>query len=122
MTNTDDKNAESTPAVEVRQDVENSRFVVTVDGHEAGFAAYNAGAPSTGADATVATVEPAANVREFDHTEIYPEFQGRGLSKPLIQAALDVTRTESLKVVPTCSAVQGFIDKTLDYQDMVAEG
>ncbi|QNE90114.1 N-acetyltransferase [Corynebacterium incognita] len=119
MTNADGKNAESNPAVEVRQDVENSRFVVTVDGHEAGFAAYNEGTPSAGADATV---EPAANVREFDHTEIYPEFQGRGLSKPLIQAALDATRTESLKVVPTCSAVQGFIDKTPDYQDMVAEG
>ncbi|MGX4762650.1 N-acetyltransferase [Corynebacterium sp. FDAARGOS 1242] len=79
-----------------------SRFVITVDGEEAGFAEY--------AD--------TATTREFNHTVIHDAYQGQGLSKTLIQAALDDESTAARQVIPTCSAVAGFIEKNPDYQPL----
>ncbi|HEY4598107.1 GNAT family N-acetyltransferase [Corynebacterium sp.] len=85
---------------------ESGRFVIEVDGQEAGFAEF----------------QDAAGVRDFNHTVVDSAFRGQGLSKPLISQALDATREEGLKVRPTCTAVAGFIDKNKeDYGDLVAE-
>ena len=89
---------------QVRKEV--ARFVIEVDGAQAGFAAF----------------EDADGVRDFNHTVVDPAFRGQGLSKPLLAAALDATREEGLKVRPTCSAVAGFVEKNQDdYGDLVVE-
>lgn len=84
----------------VAHQTDQSRFVIIVDGEEAGFAEYS----------------DSATTREFTHTEIYEAFQGQGLSKPLIKAALDDDSTLSRQVIPTCSAVARFIEKNPEYQ------
>jgi len=78
-------------------------YLITVDGRDAGYADYIQG----------------DGVRDFHHTVIDPEFRGQGLSKPLIQAALDDTRAAGDKVRPLCSAVAGFIEKHPEYRDLV---
>lgn len=88
----------------VTHDEAGSRFVITDGGAEAGFAAY----------------EERVGVRTFNHTVVYPEFQGRGLSKPLIKGALDATRAQGMKIRPECSAVAGFVAKNDEYRDLVA--
>ena len=84
----------------VAHQTDQSRFVITVDGEEAGFAEYS----------------DSAATREFTHTEISEAFQGQGLSKPLIKAALDDGSTVGRQVIPTCSAVARFIEKNPEYQ------
>ena len=91
----------------VVHDESNSRFVIEIDGNEAGFAEYK----NVGDD-----------VREFHHTVVNPDYRGQGLSKPLIMEALESTREAGYSVIPTCSAVEGFIEKTPDFQDMVHQG
>ncbi len=91
-----------TMTTSVAHQTDQSRFVITVDGEEAGFAEYS----------------DTATTREFHHTEIYEAFQGQGLSKPLIKAALDDDSTAARQVVPTCSAVAGFIAKNPEYQPL----
>ncbi|MGP5660766.1 GNAT family N-acetyltransferase [Corynebacterium falsenii] len=91
----------------VVHDESNSRFVIEVDGNEAGFAEYK----NVGDD-----------VREFHHTVVNPDYRGQGLSKPLIMEALESTREAGYSVIPTCSAVEGFIEKNPDFQDMVHQG
>ncbi|AHI02589.1 acetyltransferase [Corynebacterium falsenii DSM 44353] len=91
----------------VVNDESNSRFVIEVDGNEAGFAEYK----NVGDD-----------VREFHHTVVNPDYRGQGLSKPLIMEALESTREAGYSVIPTCSAVEGFIEKNPDFQDMVHQG
>ena len=86
----------------VAHQTDQSRFVITVDGEEAGYAEY--------AD--------TATTREFNHTVIHDAFQGQGLSKTLIKAALDDESTAARQVIPTCSAVAGFIEKNPDYQPL----
>ena len=87
----------------VTHDTTAERYLITVDGRDAGYADYIQG----------------DGVRYFHHTVIDPEFRGQGLSKPLIQAALDDTRAAGDKVRPLCSAVAGFIEKHPEYQDLV---
>ena len=91
-------------AEEFAHDAVNTRYTVTVDGEPAGFAEY---------------AETTDGVLDFHHTVIDPEFRGQGLSKPLIQAALDDTRAAGDKVRPLCSAVAGFIEKHPEYRDLV---
>lgn len=80
------------------------RYVISVDGVEAGFTEY----------------VQAGDVLDFNHTEVYDQFQGQGLSKPLIKAALDDVRENGKTIKATCSAVEHFIRKNEDYSDLVA--
>lgn len=93
-------------AQEVRHNQDDSRYEILVDGTVAGFCEY--------------CEDEGAGRRDFNHTVVHDGFQGQGLSKPLIKAALDDTREAGLGVVPTCSAVEGFIKKNPEYQDLVA--
>ena len=82
-----------------------SRFEITVDGKLAGFADY----------------QDKGNVRNFNHTEVFEEFRGQGLYKPLIKFSLDHARENDLQILPTCSAYEKFLQKNEEYQDLVAE-
>lgn len=81
------------------------RFVVTVGGREAGYCSY---------------VPRSGDVRDFNHTVVDQAFRGRGLSTPLIRAALDDTRAAGLKIHSNCSAVDHFLNKNEEYRDLVA--
>lgn len=90
--------------LQVIHDEEGNRFVITVDGAEAGFAAY----------------EMRDGNRVFNHTEVFADFQGMGLSKPLIKEALDETQVAGIAVLSECSAVDYFIEKHPEYKDILA--
>jgi len=81
------------------------RYVITIDGEQAGFADYR---------------DVDADTRDFNHTVIDPAFRGQGLSGKLVQAALDDTRAAGKKIIPTCSAVEHFVKKNESYRDLVA--
>ncbi|WP_448852875.1 GNAT family N-acetyltransferase [Corynebacterium sp. 335C] len=82
-----------------------SRYVLLVDGEEAGFAAYT---------------DLGDGVVDFDHTVVHDAFQGRGLSKPLIASALGDARDRGISVKASCSAVARFIAKNDGYADLLA--
>ncbi|MCF4007072.1 N-acetyltransferase [Corynebacterium uropygiale] len=79
----------------VLHEPEKARFVLLVDGAEAGVAEYRS-------DGTR---------RDVYHTEILPEFQGQGLSTPLIEAVLEDTAAQGLRLIPSCSAVAHALTK-----------
>jgi predicted GNAT family acetyltransferase len=93
----------STENISVTHDVDASRYVLHVGDSAAGYADY----------------VQLGEVRDFNHTVIDPAFRGRGLSAPLISAALDATRAEGFGVLPSCSAVEAFIAKNPEYADLV---
>ncbi|MEH0147225.1 GNAT family N-acetyltransferase [Corynebacterium sp. Q4381] len=79
------------------------QYELTIGGEVAGYASF----------------QERGDVLVLPHTVVEPQFRGQGLSKPLIQYALDDARDRGLKVVPACSAVAGFIDATPEYRDLV---
>ena len=64
----------------IAHQTDKSRYVLTVDGTEAGVCHY----------------VDAGDTREFNHTVIKDAFRGQGLSAPLIKAALDDARVTEL--------------------------
>lgn len=89
---------------EVRHEAVQSRYAIFLGEDLAGFADY---------------VENDG-VRDFNHTVVLEDFQGKGLSKPLIRQALEDSREQGFKIRPTCSAVEHFLAKNPEFEDLRA--
>lgn len=89
---------------EVRNNPEQSRFEIVVDGEVAGFTEY---------------VHRDGKV-DFTHTEVGDAYEGQGLASKLVKGALDAAREWGEPVVPSCTYVKGWIEKHADYQDLLA--
>ncbi|GII77812.1 N-acetyltransferase [Sphaerisporangium rufum] len=99
--------AESGPAddaVTVAENPDASRYEITVAGRLAGFAEYRR----------------RGTRLVFTHTEVSPEFEGRGLGGRLVGAALDAARAAGETVVPRCPFVAAYIDRHPQYAGLVA--
>jgi predicted GNAT family acetyltransferase len=90
--------------IEVVDDTERHRFEARVDGRFAGVISYR-----PGPDALVLV-----------HTEIEPEFEGKGVGTALVRGALDVLRTRGTRIVPRCPFVAAYVRRHPEYQDLVA--
>lgn len=86
---------------------EADRFTISVDGKPAGFTEFIDHPAGTGGQ------------RIFPHTEIAPEFGGRGLATILVREALEQTRAAGLRIVPVCPMVVGFVEKNPEFADAV---
>ncbi|HJQ42132.1 MAG TPA: GNAT family N-acetyltransferase [Jatrophihabitantaceae bacterium] len=89
----------------VRDDADESRYEITVDGEVAGFVEYHL----------------HDDVIAFLHTEVDRQHQGEGLAKALIREVLDDARKRGLKVQPFCPFVRRFIGQNRDYLDLVPQ-
>lgn len=85
---------------------ESSRFEITVDGELAGFLEYHL-------NGTTALMP---------HTEVFPQFGGRGLGAVLTKYALDHAREAGWSVIPACPFVARYIEKRQEYADLVTAG
>jgi predicted GNAT family acetyltransferase len=57
----------------------------------------------------------------FTHTEVPPEFEGRGYGGQLARAGLDYARDAGLKIVPRCGFIADWIRRNPEYLDSVPE-
>lgn len=57
----------------------------------------------------------------FTHTVVPPELRGRGIAEKLVRAALGEARAAGHKVVPACSYVAKFIERHVEFQDLLAQ-
>ncbi len=91
------------PEVAVRANGVEHRFELYVDGAPAGFVAY----------------QLQDNTYALTHTEIDPEFEGRGLGSTLISGALDQIQAAGHLVVPVCPFVLSFLRRHKEYLVLV---
>lgn len=101
---TDAKTTDKTGA-ETTVTAEADRFVIAVDGQTVGLADFF----------------DRDGRRTFPHTEVSPQFQGRGLASILVAEALRATREAGLRVVPACSMVADYVAKHPEYADITDE-
>jgi uncharacterized protein len=92
-----------TDDAQVRDNPDESRYEIRIDGELAGFTEYTL--HGTQAD--------------FTHTQVDEGFTGRGLASELIRAALDDARQRGWQVMPYCRFVRAFIGKHPEYRDLV---
>jgi uncharacterized protein len=87
----------------VRDVPEDGRFEILVDGKRAGFSQYRR--------------QPGEIA--FTHTEIDPEFEGKGLGGTLVAEALARARAEGIAVLPYCPFVRDYIERHPNQLDLV---
>jgi predicted GNAT family acetyltransferase len=81
------------------------RYELTIDGTRVG----------------VATYRDAAERRVFLHTEIDPEFGGRGLATELIEWAVADARGKGKRIVAQCPMVARYLTRHHEFDDIVDE-
>ena len=92
--------------VRVADNPSEHRYEVHLDDRLAGFAEYRS--------------QPGHLV--FTHTEIDPDFEGKGLGSRLAGGALDDVRARGLTLTPRCEFIAAYIERHPDYADLVGEG
>lgn len=56
----------------------------------------------------------------IDHTEVNPDFGGRGVGKKMVMAAVIFAREKEVKVIPLCPFAKSVFDKTEEIRDVLA--
>ena len=56
----------------------------------------------------------------IDHTEIDESLRGKGVGYDLIEEVVKYARTEKLKIKATCPFAKKILDKSDDYEDVLA--
>ena len=86
----------------VRDNTERHRFELEADEHVA-FSNYKR-------DGDVLTIL---------HTEVPKALEGRGVGSTLIRGALDIARSQGLKVVTLCPFAKSYVERHPEYADLV---
>ncbi|HLS96856.1 MAG TPA: GNAT family N-acetyltransferase [Sphingobacterium sp.] len=55
----------------------------------------------------------------IDHTEVKEGFEGKGLGKKLVLAAVDFARSRNVKIMPLCPYAKSVFDKSPDLKDVL---
>ncbi|MFB9080061.1 GNAT family N-acetyltransferase [Flavobacterium procerum] len=55
----------------------------------------------------------------IDHTEVSPEFNGKGVGKKLLMAAVEYARNNNLKIIPLCPFAKSVFDKVEEIRDVL---
>ena len=55
----------------------------------------------------------------IDHTEVSPDFNGKGVGKKLVMAAVDYARANNLKIIPLCPFAKSVFDKVPEIDDVL---
>lgn len=88
----------------VKNNEAESRFEIFVDDQLAGFEDY--------------TLSPG--MIAYNHTEVLPQFAGKGIAQQLAREILEEARRRGLKVLPYCPFVAKFIAKNQEaFLDLV---
>ena len=54
------------------------------------------------------------------HTEVDPKLAGKGIGRDFVAAGVKFARENDLRIIPTCSYTKSVIDKTHEFQDVLA--
>ncbi len=60
------------------------------------------------------------NTFEITHTEVDAKFAGKNLGKELVKSAVEFAQKDKKKIIPLCSFAKKVIDRTSEFQDVLA--
>ena len=56
----------------------------------------------------------------IDHTRVFDGFEGRGIARQMVLAAVDFARANSRQIIPVCSYARALLTRTDEYKDILA--
>lgn len=61
------------------------------------------------------------DVYNLYHTEVPPQFAGKGVGSALVKGTLEFIKAEGKQIVPTCPFVLAYLKKHSEYQELVKQ-
>jgi predicted GNAT family acetyltransferase len=55
----------------------------------------------------------------IDHTDVNPDFKGKGVGKQLVMKAVEYARAQNLKIMPLCPFAKSVFDKNAEIKDVL---
>ena len=55
----------------------------------------------------------------IDHTRVFDGYEGQGIARQLVLAAVEFARSHGRKIIPLCSYAQAFFARNEEYRDVV---
>lgn len=55
----------------------------------------------------------------IDHTEVKDEFNGQGVGKKLVLAAVEYAREHKIKIIPLCPFAKAMFEKISEIRDVI---
>ena len=65
-------------------------------------------------------VRPTPGRMIIDHTRVFEGFEGKGIARQMVLAAVDFARLNSRFIVPVCSYARTLLTRTDNYKDILA--
>jgi predicted GNAT family acetyltransferase len=62
---------------------------------------------------------PSSDKIIIEHTEVDDSLSGKGVGKQLVQAVVDHTRSNNIKIIPLCSFAKSVFEKEKEWQDVL---
>jgi predicted GNAT family acetyltransferase len=90
-------------SIEVEPQPSHNRYIITVDGEQAGFTQYT----------------DRGEQRVFLHTEIDQDYEGRGLGGTLVAGALADVRDSAKRAVAVCPFTVNWLRTHHDFDDII---
>ncbi|WP_291144753.1 GNAT family N-acetyltransferase [Flavobacterium sp. UBA7680] len=56
----------------------------------------------------------------IDHTEVSPDFNGKGVGKKLVMAAVEYARVNDVKIIPLCPFAKSVFNKVEEIRDVLS--
>ena len=89
--------------IKIKNHPDKHRYEALIDGQLAGFCEYNL----------------LTDAIMFTHTEVMPDFEGKGVGSAIAKHVLDAARSEGQHVIPVCQFIAGYIRKHREYAELV---
>lgn len=64
-------------------------------------------------------IEP--NILDLVHTEVPEALSGKGVGSKLVEGALQYSRDNELKIIPSCPFIKNYIDKNPQWKDLIVQ-
>ena len=56
----------------------------------------------------------------INHTRVFEGFEGRGIARQMVLAAVGFARANNRQIIPVCSYARAFLTRTDEYKDILA--
>lgn len=56
----------------------------------------------------------------IDHTRVFDGYEGQGIARQLVLAAVEFARSHGRKIIPLCSYALAFFARNEEYSDVIA--
>jgi predicted GNAT family acetyltransferase len=89
--------------VDIRDLPDKHRYVLSLDGYGVGLVTYF----------------DEGEHRVFLHTEVRPEYGGRGLAGELVRYALDDVRGSGRRIINFCPYIRSYLEEHHDWDDVL---